>query len=39
MRDLFLNIEKMNEILNNWNTYMHTVAYMDALTNNSDQYK
>jgi hypothetical protein len=39
MRDLFLNIEKMNENLNNWNPYMHACVYMDSLTDNSVQYK
>jgi hypothetical protein len=29
----------MKKILNNWNPYMQSVAYMDALMNNSVQYK
>jgi hypothetical protein len=39
MHEIFLNIEKANEILNNWNPYMQLHAYMDSLANNSMQYK
>jgi hypothetical protein len=44
MHTLFLNIEKANEILNNWNPYMYmhlsgSDGYMDSLANNPMQYK
>jgi len=39
MHEIFLDIEKANEIINNWNTFMQLHAYMYSLANNPMQYK